>query len=468
MNSPLENIDKVPWQVQKLEELNSLKQSVYFDVEDFVEIIDYYVNQSSFKNSLKVAEYACRLHPSSIVLMLKRAQLLASVNKESHALELLSVVETLEPSNSEIFLTRGAIYSQMSKYEQAIEEYSKAIFESDEPDYVYCNIAFEYENMGNYDKTIEYLKKALDLNPENDLAMYEAAYCFDLLSLSQESIDFFSALIDRHPYSTEAWFNLGISYINAELFEKALESFEFALAIDPDHYSAVFHSAYAHSLMNQYTKAIKTYHTLLDKEGEDTDSVIHYYIGECYEKKEDFQNARLYYLKAVNLNPEITDAWIGLGVCENELGNVSSAIKNIKKGLELDPGNTAYLCILADIYYQEGKLVAGAECYEKAIESSPDEESIRMDYGDALAESGHFETASEVILKAIEDLGPGPNLYYRMAAFLFLRGKNKEGAFFLEEALTMDYDKHVHVLEQYVELKDNTEFIKLINLYSSC
>jgi tetratricopeptide (TPR) repeat protein len=467
MNTPLENIDNIPWQVLKFNELTSKKQSVYFDVQDFEEIIDYYVFEANYKVSLKISEYACLVHPTSIALMLKRAQLLASDNKENHALELLSVVENLEPTNHEIFLTKGAIYSQLHNPEKAIEEYNKAIGDSDEPDYVYCNIAFEYENMGNFDKTIEYLSKALELNPENDLAMYEAAYCFDLLSLNDESIEFFSKLIDRHPYSVEAWFNLGLSYINAELYEKALDSFDFALAIEPEHNSSLFHSGYAFSLLGKHKEAIDIYHSLLDKDGDDADSMIHYYIGECYEKLDDFQNARKYYKKASKLNAEITDAWIGLGVCENELGNPKNAIKYILKGLELDPGNTAYLCILADIYYQEDMLDRGAKYYDKAIESSPDEESIRIDYADALAEKGEYETASEVIMKGIEQIAPSAGLYYRMAALLYIQGRNKDGAFFLEEALTMDFDKHNGMLEQYPELNNNLEITTLINLYNN-
>jgi uncharacterized protein (TIGR02996 family) len=467
MDTPFETNNNIPWQVQKFNELISQQKSVYFDVQDFEEIIDYHVFQSNYKESLKIAEYACKLHPTSISLMLKRAQLLASLNKEKHALELLSVVEILEPTNHEIFLTKGAIYSQLHNYEKAIEEYNKAVGDSDEPDYVYCNIAFEYENMGNFDKTIEYLTKALEVNPENDLAMYEAAYCFDLLSLNQESIEFFNKLIDRHPYSVEAWFNLGLSYINAELYEKALEAFDYAQAIEPEHNASLFHSGYANSLMGKYEEAISIYHTLLDKDGEEADSMLHYYIGECYEKLEDYFNARSYYIKATALNSEITDAWIGLGVCENELGNPRKGIKYLKKGIELDPENAAYLCILADIYYQEEMLDEAATCYEKAIASNPEEETVRIDYADALAEKGLLANAADVIMNAIGQIAPSASLYYRMAAILYKSDKNKEGAFFLEEALVMDYDKHNGMLEQYPELSEHKEIQTLINLYGS-
>jgi len=466
MNNQHEHIEDIPWQVQRYNDLTSSRKSVYFDVEDFEEIIDYHVSRADYKESLKIAEYACKLHPSSIALMLKRAQLLASVNKENHALELLSVVETLEPTNFEIYLTKGAIYSQLQNYEKAIEEYTKAAVDSDEPDYVYCNIAFEYENMGNFEKTIEYLTKALELNPDNDLAIYEAAYCFDLLSLHQESVDFFRKLIDRHPFSVEGWFNLGLSYINAELYEKALEAFDFALAIDPAHNSTIFHSGYTHNLMGNCTEAIKVYHSLLDKDGDEADAMIHYYIGECYEKMEEFHNARLYYRKATSLNSEITDAWIGLGVCENELANPKAAIKYIVKGLELDPENSAYHCILGDIYLQEGMVEKGKASYSKALELAPEDESLRIDFAEALAEKGFYENATDVLLKAIEEMGPLASLYYRMAAMLYLRGRNRDAEFFLEEALCSDFEKHKSFLEQFPELQNNLSVLKLVNLYS--
>lgn len=465
MIDPTENIPETPWQVERLNELTNSQKPVYFDVEDFIEIIEYYAFQANYQLALNLSEYACKLHPTAIALMLKRAQLLASLEKETPALELLSNVEILEPSNHEIFLTRAAIYSQQRKYEKAIEEYSKAVYQADDPDYVYCNIAFEYENLGNYDKTIEYLKKALDLNPDNDLAMYEAAYCFDLLSLSQESIDFFTKLIDKHPYSSEAWFNLGISYINAELYEKALEAFEYTLAIEPEHGAAIFHTAYTQSLMGNHDEAITVYHSLLDKEDDDSDAMVHYYIGECYEKKEDYQNARLYYHKATNLNPDITDAWIGLGVCENELGRPKIAIKRISKGLESEPDNAAYLSILADIYFQENDIENASLCYEKAIDSNPDEETVRQDFSDALGEKLLYKRSCEVVMKAIEDIGPTAGFYYRMAALLYLRGRNKEGAFFLEEALSMDHEKHVLMFDLYPKLLEIQQITNLINIY---
>ncbi len=459
----IENIDNTPWQVHKLKELIHQNQSIYFDVDDFEEIVEFFILEGNYKESLKIAEYACKVHPASIPLMLKKAQLLASLNKEHFALDLLSEVETLEPSNSDVFLTRGAIYSQMQKYEKAIEEYNKAVQDSEEPDFVYCNIAFEYENMGNYDKTIEYLSKALEVNPENDMAMYEAAYCFDLLSLTEESISFFKKLVDRNPFSVEAWYNLGVSFQQANLHEKAIEAFEYALAIEPEHGSTLFYMAYTYSSMGRYYDAIRTYKYTL--EGEEADSVTFYHIGECYEKMEEYTEAKKYYKKTTDINPDFVDAWIGAGICERELGNAGPALDAVHRALDKDPENTAYLNILADMYLLYDELEKAGYYYEKAMESSPEDEALRLDYADGLIEKEQLEEAAEVVHEGIEKLGSLSSLYYKMAAILFMQGRNKDASFFLTEALLLNYDNHGPMLEQHPSLKDNPHVIELLNHY---
>lgn len=466
MKSELENNYHTPWQVERYEALVLEGRSIYFDVDDFEEIIDHYVHRSQFNKALQITGYACELHPTSISLMLKKAQLLASVNKEDHALEILAKVEILEPSNSDVFLTKGAIFSQLRNYERAIEEYNKAVFNSDEPDSVYCNIAFEYENMGNFDKTIEYLGKALEVNPENDLAIFEAAYCFDLLSLAEESIVFFKGLIDRHPYSTEAWFNLGVSYINNSQYEQALEAFDFAIAIDENHEHSWFHKGYALNLLNRPQEALDAYKQSLSGDDE-ADALKYYYIGECYEKMEDYIKAASWFRKTTKMDPNMSDAWMGLGVCELETGTPAKAIKFMRKGLEQDPENSGYLCLLAEAYLADQQIQKASDCFEKALVSDVSDEETWMDYSEAYAREGDFGTAIQILNRGLEKLPNSNPLHYRMAGCLFMNGMHKQATFFLEEALLKDFEGHHQLIQLYPALAAIPDFMDLIDFYRS-
>jgi len=431
----MENRQPIPWQVSRYEDLRNTGRSVYFDVDDFEEIIDHYLADGAYQEALHIAEHASGVHPSSIPIMLKKAQLLASFNKEDHALDLLTTVETLDPHNNDIFLTKGAIYSQLKNYEKAIEEYNKAVFGADEPDFVYCNIAFEYENLGNFDKTLEYLDKALSINPDNDLAIYEAAYCFDLLSLTEEGISFFQRLIDRNPYSTEAWFNLGVSYINAGHYERAMQALDYALLIDGKHEHSWFHKGYALSLMNRHNESIEAYKQSMDS-GED-DAMKCYYIGECYEKMEEYAMAREWYLKGTERDPTLADAWIGIGVCEIEEGNAPASVNYFKKGIELDPDNVSYLCLLANAYFVQGHYEDTWLTYEKALKLDPDDEETWLEYAETLSNAGKHSEAHQLLHRGTQSMPGNNTLLYSMAAFLFMDGKVQQGTFFLEEACNL-------------------------------
>ena len=461
----LEDSLNKPWQVERYEELSREGGSIYFDVGDFEEIIDHYLYQGSFKDAMLINDYAINLHPSSIPLMLKKAQLLAGVNQEDHALKILADVEIMEPSNHDIFLTKGAIYSQLGNYEKAIEEYNKAVFDADEPDYVYCNIAFEYENLGNFTKTLEYLGKALDVNPDNDLAIYEAAYCFDLLSLTEEGITFFHRLIDRNPYSCEAWFNLGVSYINAGSFEKALEALDYALAIDDEHEHSWFHKGYVLNLMERYSEAIEAFdQSIVDNEDE-TDPMKFYYMGECYEKLNEFNLARELYNKVISIDPAISDAWIGLGVCDLEDEKPSLALHYFKKGLDLDPENVSYLSLLASTYFKLGKQKEGSKTYEKALVVDPSDSETWIEYAEVVASKKHLNKAADIIRSGIEAIPEDTNLTYLLCAYLFLDGKQHEALYHLEEALSADFQGHNNLLEKYPQLLIHPSFLDAIERY---
>ncbi len=454
----MEELNKhTPWQVTKYEEMAQANDAVYFDVDDFEEVIDHYVIRGQYKEAFDVTSYAVALHSGSVPLMLKQAQLLATFNQEYDALSLLANVERLEPTNYDVYLTRGAIYSQMQNYQKAIEEYNKAVSGADDPDYVYCNIAIEYENLGNFDKTLEYLEKALKVNPDNDLAIYEAAYCFDLLSLTEEGITFFQKLIDRNPYSTEAWFNLGVSYINAGLYEKALEALEFSIAIDNEHEHSWFHKGYALSLLDRHQEAIGAYEASMS-EG-DTDAMKLYYIGECHEKLEDYHKAISFYTRCSKLDPQMADAWIGIGVCEIELGNLKKALKFLKHGLTLDSENISYLCLLANTYFLLNDFDNAKQTYETALAKDPADEETWLEYAEALAGMKDFGHAKNILSNAME-LHPGQTtILYAMAAILFLGEKPDQGRVCLEEAFAQD-DQGLDVLiKRFPKLKENNHFM---------
>ena len=179
--------------VDRFEEMLRANSSYFFDVEDFEDIIDYYLDNQNTTKSRKAIDLAEAQHPGATVFMIKKARYFILANKPGKALSLLEEIEKIDLTNGDVYLLKGSIYSKLKKFEDAIREYNKAILYASDIEEVYTNIAYEYENAGDYAKAIEFLIKILDLDPENETAIFELSFCYEITNNLEQSVEFFTA-----------------------------------------------------------------------------------------------------------------------------------------------------------------------------------------------------------------------------------------------------------------------------------
>src|SRR5690554_6200112 len=223
--------------VNRFEKMLSNNQNYFFDVEEFEDLINYYLDINDHEKAEKALNFSLNQHPDSVTLKIKLAEFLASTYKPNKALEILSSVEHIEPFNPDIHIIKGQIYNQIRQHNKAIEAYNKAlkfITDSNEKNTLKMQIAFEYENLLQLDKAIAIFKEILKENPENETVLYDIAFCYNLNDANEESIRFLNEFLDENPYSFVAWYNLGVCYHNAELYEKSVEAHDFAITIKED------------------------------------------------------------------------------------------------------------------------------------------------------------------------------------------------------------------------------------------
>ena len=236
--SAQEEQNQILHSIQRYEQMLRNKDAYFFDVDAFLNIVDYYIEKNDPVKSLQVIEFAKEQHPASVEFLLREAQLLSMVERHNEALSILDNAEQLSPTDPDIYMIRGSIYSQQQKFELAIENFNKAVPLASELDLLYLNIAYVYESWGDYNKAIQYLKLSLEDNFENEIALYELAFCFEFTDRLLESVDFYKQFIDRCPYSYPAWYNLGNVHNRLGDFEEALGAYDYCLIIKDDFSSA--------------------------------------------------------------------------------------------------------------------------------------------------------------------------------------------------------------------------------------
>ena len=70
---------QIRYSIERYEEMIRNKDAYFFDVDAFVNIVDYYIERNDPVKALQVIEYAKDQHPDSVEFLLREAQLLAMV-----------------------------------------------------------------------------------------------------------------------------------------------------------------------------------------------------------------------------------------------------------------------------------------------------------------------------------------------------------------------------------------------------
>lgn len=449
--------------VKRFENMLVNSEVYYFESDELEEIIDHYFNSGNPTNLKKAIDFALDRYPNVTDFKIARAQFLAYNQKTQEALKLLNDVELIEPSNPDIYTTRGYIYSQMGLSEQAVENYKTALNFTDQPDEVMVALGTEFLAQEQYLDAIYYLKKAAKHNPENDYALSELFIAFDSSQKLTEGVEFFQTLIDENPYNHFAWFNFGLCCSKTGNHDKALESYDYAIAINDKFASAYFNKANALASLNRFNEAIDVYKETFDHE--EPDPTAYYYIGECYEQMNDYDNALLFYNRSIKKQPEFADAWLAIGIVLDMQNRLTEGIHYIKKALELNAKEPEYWYVYGDLQRKLGFLEEAGDAYARVIELHYGGWDIWLDYADLLFEADYAAQAIEMLHEAVKQFPDVAELHYRISAMLISVSKKQEALVHLQNALTLNYDKHNELFEYAPALKENETVLKVIGTF---
>lgn len=426
--------------LSKFESMLKTNKVLFFDSEEFEDIILHYLDTGKAALAKKALKLALEQHPRSTGLKLVQVEMLIYDDKLDLAEKLLNELFALEPHNEEIYIQKANILSKRDKHEEAVEQLRIALKYTEDYADVYNLMGMEYLFMDNLELAKENFIKCLEEDPEDQAALYNVVYCFEFLDQNKEAIEYLEKYIDRNPYSEIAWHQMGRLHYGLKQYEEALRAFDYATLIDEEFLGAFMEKGKALERLKRYNEAIESYNRTI--EIDDPTSYALLRIGKCYEKLGKKPLALKYYNKTVHEDPLLDKGWIAITDFYVREKNFQKALFYVNKALSIDNTNRLYWKRYAVINKEMNFFEEAEVGYRKAVELGDYQLDTWLFWVDILQFLGEFENATQTLLQAAEYFPEEYEIEYRLAGIYFMLREDAKGKFHLSNGLRLNFNNH--------------------------
>jgi superkiller protein 3 len=274
------------------------------------------IHQRKLPDAIAACQQAIKLDPKHAIAHHNLALALVKLNDPKKLPEALAAAEKaieLDPKYADAYDVRGTVLSAQNKLDDAIAAHQKAIELNPKHPHAYTNLATDFGRQGKFDRAIDCCRKALAINSKN----------------------------------ISAYDTLGTCQLKQRKWDEAINYFRKGLEIDRNDVS----------IRNKLASA-------LNEKGWE---IIRSPNPKLPDPKRAVERAK----EAVELAPQRSDCWQGLGWIHYRAGNWKDSIEALEKSCALqdDPkgGDAAQWFFLAMAHRRLGEKEQAREWYDRAV-----------------------------------------------------------------------------------------------------
>ena len=431
--------------LSKFESMLKTNKVLFFDSEEFEEIILHYLDMGKSALAKKALKLALEQHPKSTGLKLVQVEMLVYDDKLDLAEKLLNELYEIERTNEEIYIQKANIYSKRDQHEKAVELLKVALKYTDDYADVYNLIGMEYLFMDNFELAKLNFVKCLEEDLEDQSALYNVVYCFEFLDQNQDAIVFLNQYIEKNPYSEIAWHQVGRLHYSEKEYKSAIRAFDYATLIDDEFLGAFMEKAKAFERLKKHKEAIESYERTIELD--DATSYALLRIGKCHEKLGNKILALKYFNQTVHEDPLLDKGWIAITDFYVRQKNYQKALFYVNKALAIDNQNKMYWKRYASINKQMNFFEEAEFGYRKAVEFGDHSLETWLFWVDILQYLGEFESAIQTLLQSSEYFPEENQIEYRLAGLYFMLTDGTKAKFHLSNAMRLNLE-NVTLLEE--------------------
>jgi tetratricopeptide (TPR) repeat protein len=189
---------------------------------------------------------------------------------------------------------------------------------------------------------------ALAKDAQNTVAMNSLGVIYLENEMNQEALEILKRAIDLDPQNPQIHSNLGI--VQARMRRPAQSEYHYlmALSLQPDHYEASVNLSNLYAENGEFEAAIRVLSTLASERPHD--AMVYFRLGVVYEDTDELSRAIENYEKSMELRPDIMNPYESLGrLYLDKLNDRERALYFFRKGVEMAPRSKRVGALQAEI-----------------------------------------------------------------------------------------------------------------------
>jgi len=442
--------------IEKFEHMLKTNNVLFFDTDEFVEIVEHYIDMGKLALAKKALKLGLNQHPNYNDLKLLSAEIYIFEDKHAQAEDLLKYLQTVDPENEEIYILQANIYSKQDRHLEAIKTLEYTLEFAIQPSEIYNLIGIEYLFMENFEMAKQSYMKCLDQDQFDFTALYNIIYCFDFLDQQEEAIAYLNQFLDKNPYCEIAWHQLGKLYFEIGEDKRALQAFDFAIYSDDYFVGAYIEKGKVLERLNRFEEAIENYK--ISNQLDDPTAYAYLRIGKCNLKLNKSSEAVKFFKKAVHEDPMMDKGWSALTEFYMNKKDYKTALSFVNKALNIDSENPHHWRNFSIINNELGNFEASKKGLHHALEFGNYEFDNLLMQVDICIEESKWKDALDTLEYASEFYENHVEFMYRLSGVYFKLKRFEDAMILFLQAYERDEHYAIEMLELFPDMVTHPDY----------
>jgi len=231
------------------------------------------------------------------------------------------------------------------------------------------------------------------------LADLRSAFEKQLPGQQEDDLGRLQTRFSASPTSLDLAMRLGMAYLREMRLAEACRAFETATQLGPSAAPPRLALACVYDELGRLDRALQS--LTAAQACDDRDPAIAFGIAFCHERLGDGRAARQAYTRAIELCPQLRNAYERMAAIAMQAGEWNEAITQYERLAEMEPDDLDVLLTLGNLYLQVQRPVDAIEQYQQALLIEPDGHDGTLATADNLVEEGRLGEAIVTLEKLV-------------------------------------------------------------------